>query len=304
MFNNTISSKAILDQMALVLTWLDGLGLPSYNSRYARYEEIVDAFFMGARPESNMDDAQRRYDEMTKAFRECLDIIIVFNNFKDNIEPRLAKTLKQVVSGQDVPQLDVAGASRNYLFELLVAARFSAAGYNIQFDSAIDDEAETDVVAKRDGYVVYSECKRLSSEKKLEAKIKEAAKQLIRKIVNSSDDFFGLIFIDISSCIISELPPKPVSQIRARRIVDRVVKSFIARNGNLINSLNIRFKEISLGVCFVANVPIWAPNSILYTIAPMDVRAASTLSDKKYAQLEMVLKGFDGALSNQLSTLS
>jgi hypothetical protein len=59
-------------------------------------------------------------------------------------------TLSKVVKGKDVPGLNAAGASRNFLFELPVAACFHLAGYAIDFDDA------DDVVARRDGLVARS----------------------------------------------------------------------------------------------------------------------------------------------------
>lgn len=290
MTGKTIQGDALLEQMPQVLDWLEGLGISARNSRYSRYVKHIDAFFASGEPLS--EEGRRRFDAHTLAYRECVDINLVRKAFANETHKGFIGSLRKIVSGQDVPELKDAGVSRNYLFELLVAVRFAAIGYQIDFDFV------TDVVAKKDGNVVYAECKRISSEKKLEANIKDAAEQLSEAMRYIPDRPSGIVFIDVSSCVEADVP-KEVPQAYDVQPATKVgLARFFNRNGDLIERLNERFINTSLATCFIVQLPVWTPDGVLYTTATTGVVAARSLPDDRFAHLHLLLHRFDEAFNS------
>jgi hypothetical protein len=280
----------IMKELPNIIEWMVALGLPAHNSRYARYEEHINKFFRdGLNPLS--EEGKQLFKELNQAYRECVDIYIVYRCFENVRHPNFIDKLSKVVSGQDVPDLQVAGASRNFLFELLVAARFHLAGYMIDFDET------SDVVAKRDGLIVRAECKRLASEKQLEKRINAAADQLTTAIAATNEETIGVIYIDVSSCVVSDVRQLVESADKAEKEMAVAIHRFLVRNANLIETLNRKHIDVSYATCMIGTLPIWSRDFVLHTSAATDVRAAETLSDKKFEQLKKVLAGFDETLT-------
>src|SRR5690606_963527 len=80
--------------------------------------------------------------------------------------------------------------SRNFIFELQMAEVFSRSGAKVGFDTKADFKFS--LPGNRVGYV---ECKRVTSEKKLEANLKEAYDQIE---VRCNEDDIGIVAVDIT----------------------------------------------------------------------------------------------------------
>jgi hypothetical protein len=293
MATSVVNEDDILKEIPKIIAWMVALGLPAGNSRYARYEKHIEKFYRDGRDPLS-EEGQRLFGELNQAYRECIDIYIVYKCFENVRHPNFIATLAKVVAGQDVPDLEAAGASRNFLFELLLAARFHLAGYAIDFDDT------SDVVAKRDGLVVRAECKRLVSEKQLEKRINCAADQLKTTMGKVGEEAVGIIYIDVSSCVLSDVRQVVMTRDEAEQEVKAAVRRFLARNANLIETLNRKHIDVSHATCLVGTLPIWSRDLVLHTSVSTEVRAAETLSEEKYEELQKVLAGFDETFTKLL----
>ena len=279
----------IMKELPRVIEWMSALGLPARNSRYARYDEHINKFFRsGLNPLS--DEGRQLFKELSQAYREYVDIYVVYQCFEHVRHPNFIDKLSKVVEGQDVPDLQFAGASRNYLFELLVAARFHLAGYEIDFDES------SDVVALRDGLVVRAECKRLASEKQLEKRVYSAADQLAKAIAANSGEVIGIVYIDVSSCLVADVKQQVDTADDAEREMAVAMQNFLIRNANKIEELNRKHINISYATCLIGTLPIWSKDLVLHSSSITAVRAAETLSDMRFEQLQKVLAYFDETL--------
>lgn len=281
-----INEDGIMKRLPEIISWMEDLGLPARNSRYARYEEHINKFYRdGTDPLS--DEGKQSFKELNQAYRECIDIYLVHKCFQHVRHPNFIATLRKVIAGQDVPDLYAAGASRNFLFELLVAARFHLAGYVIDFDDT------SDVVAKRDGVVVRAECKRVASEKQLEKRVNCAAGQLATAMAAAGGEAVGIVYIDVSSCIVSDVHEVVETADKAGFEVASAVRQFLIRNASLIDMLNQKHLDISYATCLIGTLPVWSRDYVLHTTSTTEVRVADSLRDEKYEQLKKVLTGFD-----------
>lgn len=280
------NEDVILKKLPEIISWLVALGLPAGNSRYARYDQIIEKFFRNS-PDTLLDSGSQLFRELSLAYRECTDIYAVYWCFSEIRHQNFIEKLSKVVAGRDVPELGEAGKSRNFLFELLVAARFQLAGYDIDFDE------KTDVVARRDGVTVRVECKRLASEKKFSTRIDEAADQLSKASTKVDEKVVGLIYVDVSSCIVESVQQEVGTHDDAAREVKRELMRFLVRNAAAVEAANQKHLDVSYATCLIATLPIWTHDFVMQTVSCTDVRAATDLSDERFEELEKVLYGFD-----------
>lgn len=282
------AGESILKEMPPVLEWLKGKGLNALNSRYSRYEKDIEQFFLCDAPASA--DGRAKFEKLTNSYFECLNIVLIHRVFRDEASQGFVDRLSKVADGQDHPHTSLAGPSRDYFFELLIAAKMSLSGYKIDFTKV------TDVVAENDEFLVFGECKRLSSERKFEAKFKEAGKQITVQVEGAPKRVYGLVFLDVSSCLDgipkTELPNAEVAQ----RAIHDSLEAFVARNASKTEQLAERFAEVSLGVCLIGQAPIWTKDGTLYMSSKTRVVAPRSLSDEDFDSLNKIMSGFSSSM--------
>ena len=282
------AGEPILNAMPNVLEWLENKGLNGLNSRYSRYAKHIDEFFASGDPTS--PEGRARFNRLTNSYIECLNIVSIHGAFKDEVSDGFAARLSKVADGQDHPDAKSAGPSRDYLFELLIAARLSLSGYEIDFDQI------TDVVAERDGLLVFGECKRLSSKNKFEENFKKAGKQIEMQAKAAARRIDGLVFLDVSSCL-ENLPKTELSSAEsAHGALKCCMDTFINQNSSRIDQLNERFSGVSLGACIIGQVPVWTKDATLHTVTDTRVIAPENLSDDDFERLNQVMIGFSSSI--------
>lgn len=284
MLNADMSATEIFEELPNIIAWLAGLGLPSTNSRYTRYERIIDEFYK-VHPHARVDGGQEAFRHLSLAYREFLDIYVVYTSFKHLRDPGLIERLSKAVTGPDVPEADEIGQSRDFAFELLVAARFHKAGYSIDFGQ------KTDVVARRHGITVRVECKRITSEKKLRERVNKAASQLAEAAAIDGEKVIGLIYVDVSGCIVEKVKFDVSTRQHAADELNSALRAFLMENHMEIEALNTKHLDLSHGTCWIATLPIWTHDFTMYTVSQTEVLAAKALSDERFDELERAVKG-------------
>ena len=282
------AGEPILREIPLVLEWLKEKGLNALNSRYSRYEKDINQFFSCSDPASA--DGRAKFYKLTNSYIECLNIVLIHRAFQDEVSQGFVDRLSKVTDGQDHPNASSAGSSRDFLFELLIAARMSLAGYKIDFDKV------TDVVAENNEFLIFGECKRLSSEKKFEENFKKAGKQITTQAVGISKRVYGLVFLDVSSCL-DDLPKMELPNAKvAEWAIHESLEAFVARNASKIEQLAERFSEVSLGVCLIGMAPIWTQDGTLYMASKTRAIAPPSLSIDDFNTLKKILERFSSSM--------
>lgn len=277
-------SGDLLKEMPNILGWLDELGFESSKIRYSKYANHIENFFDCKNPLS--DDGLEKFNLCTKSFIELMTLFDIYLGFQGERSKGFIDKLEKAIGGQEHPEGHLAGPSRDYLFELLVAKMFYAAGYKIDF------EATTDVVAKNSKYTVHAECKRISSEKKFEENCKTAEKQLKREMGKAGTPFHGIIFVDITNCI-AGIPAREFrNSADASFFIDDKFKNFEIQNSRLINRINDRFIDSSLGVYLISRIPAWIEDLSLLLFRKSSVIAPKHLPDDRFNKLEDILRDF------------
>jgi hypothetical protein len=282
------AGEPILKEMPRVLKWLKEKGLNALNSRYSRYVKDIDQFFSCADPTSA--DGRAKFDKLTNSYIECLNIVLIHRAFRDEVSQGFVDRLSKVADGQDHPDASSAGSSRDYLFELLIAARMSMSGYKIDFNKV------TDVVAENDEFLIFGECKRLSSEKKFEENFKKAGKQIIAQAKGVSKRVYGLIFLDVSSCL-DGIPKTELPNVKAaQRAICDSLEVFVARNSSKTAQLAERFSEVSHGVCLIGQAPLWTKDGTLYMATEIRVVTPRSLADEDSDSLNKAMCRFSSSM--------
>lgn len=188
--------KKILNEYIDACAWIDSLGIPHQKTRLGSYKKLISNFENCL--DENIDDneTEKRFHAYLNAFAEAIEVIRVKNNFSSLSADDYLRRLKIVTSGQTFRNQTENDTSRDYLFELSMAARFLQGGY------VVDINHIADLVAVVSDRKVYVECKRVRSESKFDVRLKEANKQLVRRLkADISSHSRGIVAINLTDVI-------------------------------------------------------------------------------------------------------
>ncbi|MBU3073869.1 hypothetical protein [Clostridium estertheticum] len=267
-----------LNKMDSVISWLSDKGFRANCSRYSKYKKYLNDFYNEGNI-NDLDDLAKRFEKANTALQECIQIIQVYNAFKDEDGKGFNERLKNVVSGIDFYNSDnKADQPRDFLYELLTAVRFKDLGY------AIDFEHITDVVAIRNDITLYVECKRIKSINGLEENIRKACKQLSR--VEDSKEYYRIIFIDIYNCLADKIKDYEYSNLLCMRYQLNTIleNEFILKNTGLIEKILTKNLSNTLGVAFTATRCLWLSN-----MTPQYYQDCKVLTSSKIAEVDLKL---------------
>ena len=276
-------SSYYMDKMNDVLEWLQNRGYGANLSRYSRYKSYIDDFYNG-NPD-DLFDLEVRFKKQNEAIQECIQIVQVYEAFKDEDSKGFAERLAKAVNGTDFYDSEKkSDAARDFLYELLVAYWFKGWGYDIDFDQI------TDVVATRDGKTVYVECKRIKSIKALEENFKKACKQLSK--VEDDTEHYGIVFIDVYNCLADKLKDYEYPNVLAMRheVQTVLANDFGKPNNNLIHNILDKYVDSTLGVAFTVARCLWLSNVTPQFMIEKKVRTSGKISDENFEILNELLK--------------
>jgi hypothetical protein len=142
------------------------------------------------------------FAEWVNAAHEVAEIVRIYEGLGGSNDRALSSRLSDSIKGQDLYVLDSNHRSgRDFSFELSIAAKFSRAGFQVDFGH------DADIKVNIEGTGFFVECKRLKSEKKITARIKDGLKQLHKRYAKSSNPASsrGLLAISVGKILNSDL---------------------------------------------------------------------------------------------------
>jgi len=304
-------SKIIL-QMPDALEWLSSYDINAKNTRYAKYEEIIKDFFNNDELSKILENQDinsldnivleknlynktlEKFIKKEEALEELLHIYIIFKLFKNERSEGFINRLKIIITGKDLltnNQSKSRSESRDILFELYIISHFKAINFKIDFNQ------RTDIVVEKDNIKIYAECKKINSEKSFQKSFYKAGKQLEK--LNFTNQEYGLIFIDISNCVLIESIKREVENEQvAKNHIKTLVQDFTNRNNSIINEYNNKFIKHSLAVCFIATIPIWTKDGTQYACTEINIIFPEFLEDNNEIVLNKIFSGFANAFEN------
>jgi len=190
-------TNKIYDKYNDALEWLNGLGLPAKRSRFGDYKKIFDNYPASA--ESSIDNTsfENALNPFLNAHLEISEIIRIYDTLSNRDYSEFSDQLKKITSGQIFRDSLKHDPSRDFSFELTMAARFINGGYEVKLDDIAD------IVVTKDGSPkIFVECKKVTSLKRIKANVKKANEQLKKRMTRDSSKLCrGLVALNVSALI-------------------------------------------------------------------------------------------------------
>jgi len=176
--------------------WLSSLGLPYSKTRFGQYKRVIENFESEIDKDDDGAFKTRLYDFLN-AHSELTEIVRIYNDVSKYSFSDYIDQLKKVTSGQAFRNVSANDQSRDFSFELTMAARFIRGGFEVSLNQLAD------IVAKRDDTPkIYVECKRIKSLAKVSKNIKKANEQLKNRLQREKSSFpRGLVAINVNDLI-------------------------------------------------------------------------------------------------------
>lgn len=194
--------SGLLSKFEEVCAWFDSLGFRFAITRYGIYHKNLQKLKELSNGEKVFRDTSGEnlvvlIKEMMNSHVEANEIIRVYNDLKGLDIQEYLEQIKKVITGQEFRATSESDPARDFLFELSMAAKFLRAGYKISLKSICDIE-----VKLPDGRILFVECKRVKSLKKLSKNIKVANQQIVRRIKDSSSlKNIGMVAVNVTDLI-------------------------------------------------------------------------------------------------------
>lgn len=235
-----------------VISWLTQKGFNAEISRYSRYLNYINDVSLSPRNSKEIINPNKVFNDGNASLEEIIEIVMVYEAFKDVKSEGFDNRLKKVVDGKDFYNDGDQDQPRDFLYELLILSWFHQLGYTINFDK------EADVVATRGNVIVYGECKRIKSIKGYEKNYRKACKQLSRISVND-DKTYRFVFIDVWNCFSEYIEPFEYSDVisMATHLEKSYQKYFIKPIETALNTISNEYKDVIDGVAFTYNCCLW-----------------------------------------------
>ncbi|KAG8155160.1 hypothetical protein [Burkholderia catarinensis] len=213
-------SKHVAAELDDACDWLESLGLILPGNRFAAYKRTINRYLETEASEYG----DKELHELVHALREAGDLIRIWRALENLDSTDFLTRLKKVTGGQAFKWNVPTDSSRDFVFELTVAARFLRGGY------PVDLTGIADLVAHCENRRIYVECKRVKSASKILTRTREASKQLQQRLqADGSSLSRGLAAIRVTDALNPD----------GKLVIDRVVEEFQAIcNASLTDYIN------------------------------------------------------------------
>jgi len=188
--------QQILKEYELACTWLDSLGIPHKRGRFGRYQKELATFERRIKSDLSTHDKISAFYSYINSYIEATELIRIKDALVIAESTTYLSQLKKATSGQLFRNVVNNDPSRNFFFELTLAARLLNAGYSVVVNELADAEAYID------GSKVFFECKRVTSQKAVKSRVKEANKQLRTRLENAkSQGSKGIVGLNVTELL-------------------------------------------------------------------------------------------------------
>ncbi len=135
-----VEAGKILKNYNEVVDWLNSIGFIYSKTRFGGYKKIIESFLTGSMEISNTEiEIESRLHEYLNAHSELTEITRIYNDVsKYQVLSDYTVQMKKVMSGQAFRNYSEKDQSRDFAFELTMAARFIRGGYNAELNQLAD----------------------------------------------------------------------------------------------------------------------------------------------------------------------
>ena len=190
---------SILKQYEDAMEWLTDLGIKVHKGRLNEYKKQLE-YIANNHQSFHQSDSAKIFPVAVNVMYEVDAIVLIYDALKflpNNELSNIKSKLQHAVNGplHVVDERNNGNKARNYLFEILVSARLHIPKNGLSVDLQNISDTAVDFNEKH----LLIECKRIKSDKKIEANVRAAANQLgkgFNKV--SGTNIRGLVALDLS----------------------------------------------------------------------------------------------------------
>lgn len=238
--------------------WLNFQGVSTQNNRFSLYRKIIEGYLLS---DTLVDAMKGRHVELPQIFSEITELLWIYESFRHRVPKGAIDLFHKVISGRELTFDDINSSSRDFQLQLKIAGYFNIASDNVGL------EDECDVKVEVEGFTYFVECKRISSNKKINKNTKKAAKQLDYNlnVRNISENCYGVAVVDVTQMIFPT-----IKDLVVEGSCEKACIVFEARFEELIG----RYDFISpflhnrriICIWIVVNAPLIHPLSLIYPL--------------------------------------
>ena len=198
-----VSFTDLLQRLDQAVNFCQSLGLEATTGRFGLYRRHI-TFLVKAVGQPPDADARARLEASTPeerhewlvALSESLELATITALLERYELPGVREKLRFALKGPSLPEKERPGSgsnqARDFLFELDMAAKLSQAGFHPALGERPDLSCDVD------GTTLFFECKRPSSPKRVDERLKEARKQLRTGLRQALPGKYGVIAMSLS----------------------------------------------------------------------------------------------------------
>lgn len=280
----------ILVEYKQACAWLDSLGINFKRSRFGRYQKEISEF--GKRIKSKISEEEKisAFYSFLNSYAEATELIRVKSALERIESSKYLSQLKKATAGQAFRNIANKDSSRDFFFELTLAARLINAGYSVTVNELAD------AVADISGAKVFFECKRITSQKMVKDRVKHASTQLKKRFLNEiSDKIKGIICLNVTELLNPNLVMVVGQDIHElKKDHSEMLTSFVKSHNR---ELNINDRENILGVICEFNMYGYIKNQ--NPLAVINCRGIKFLQYDVTQEEENFVREFAVKISNQ-----
>jgi hypothetical protein len=198
----SISFEGLYSDVQRACDWLSSIGCAVSPTRIGTYQRDIRALTDDYKSDRAMQLTEpKRFEQLLISIYEAIEFVSIFRGLESYQHESLIPKLKEMASGPilstDEKTNSSSNRARNTSYELLTAARLIVAGYDI------DLSTEADIIAHRDGFTIYVECKRPQSADAVNGNLKDALRQLRSRYDMAPDPVKarGMVALSISKAV-------------------------------------------------------------------------------------------------------
>lgn len=183
-----------LSELGGLRQWLDDQEIEVAANRLGRYIKLYERY-SAVRKVSEL--SHEEYDEFIFVVREVDELLWVWKGIRRMPAVGVQGKLQEVLGGAPISRDDSQQSkARNSLVELRTASYF------MQYGLPVDVSGDADVVVDLGNRgVLFCECKRPLSRKKVHDNLKKAVKQLERRFAGAGRPSYGIVVLDVGRIV-------------------------------------------------------------------------------------------------------
>lgn len=215
----------IFEEFAKVCDWFDTLGFSYTRTRYGAYEKSFRQIQeLAKQPTLDTEELTKAKSKFDNAYLEVNEVIRVYDALKTAEASDIFDQIKKITSGAEYR--GETDQSRDFLFELSVAARFIKAGFNTMVTGISDV-----TIALNEELTLYVECKRVKSARRIGRNISKATKQIKKRVeATHQGKGVGIVALNLTDLVTAPKNIYPDQQEAGTQIHRFLLKKLISEH--------------------------------------------------------------------------